>query len=258
MVSMAASSAFALLESFPRSRSPLFLVVGGGGGGGCLPQYSPLIWSSGRRKLKLKSKQSPAESPAAPGIAQRQYQKKNINGDNSNNGDPLGRKVLGKSVVRWITVGMRAMATDFASAELGGESEEQMRHKIGMGRGGSGGPAFVIQAQPYLNAFPMPKGLEADCLKACTHYPTLLDHFQRELRDVLQSLQRSSGIQDWRTTLSWKLLKALVASGILRSAKILNAIFSSCNSKFSLWYDNGESPCYTQTSVKPYACIVTS
>lgn len=234
---MAASSTFTLVGSFPHSRSSLFLGVGGGGGGGCLPQYSPLIWSSSRRKLKLKSQQSPAESPAAAGVAQRQYQKKNSNVDNSNNGDPLGRKVLGKSVVRWITVGMRAMASDFASAELGGESEEQMRYKIGMGRGGSGGPAFVIQAQPYLNAFPMPKGLEAECLKACTHYPTLLDHFQRELRDVLQSLQRSSGIQDWRTTLSWKLLKALVASGILRSAKILNTKFSFVILNFLLWHD---------------------
>ncbi|KAJ7949923.1 DNA-binding protein SMUBP-2-like [Quillaja saponaria] len=121
------------------------------------------------------------------------------------NGDPLGRKDLGKSVVRWISHGMRAMASDFASAEVQGDFSE-MRQLMGPGL------TFVIQAQPYLNAVPMPLGVEVMCLKVCTHYPTLLDHFQRELRDVLQDLQRKSLVQDWLETESWKLLKEIANS----------------------------------------------
>ncbi|KAF7835563.1 DNA-binding protein SMUBP-2 [Senna tora] len=121
------------------------------------------------------------------------------------NGDPLGRKDLGKSVVRWIRRSMRAMASDFASAEAQGEFSE-LRQRMGPGL------TFVIQAQPYLNADPMPLGLEVICLKACTHYPTLFDHFQRELRDVLQHLQRKSLVQNWSETESWKLLKELASS----------------------------------------------
>lgn len=125
------------------------------------------------------------------------------------NGDPLGQKHLGKCVMRWICQGMRAMATDFASAEAQGEFAE-VRQRMGT----MTGLTFVIQAQPYLNAVPMPKGFEAICLKARTHYPTLLDHFQRELRDVLLGLQGKSLVQDWRKTQSWTLLKDLAKSGI--------------------------------------------
>lgn len=121
------------------------------------------------------------------------------------NGDPLGHRDIGKSVVRWISQGMRAMASDFASAEVCGEFSD-LKHRTGPGL------TFVIQAQPYLNAVPMPLGLEAICLKACTHYPTLFDHFQRELRDVLQDLQRKSLLQNWCDTESWKLLKELANS----------------------------------------------
>lgn len=124
----------------------------------------------------------------------------------SQNGDPLGRKDLGKSVVRWIRHGMRAMASDLASAEAQGEFSE-LRQRMGPGL------TFVIQAQPYLNAVPMPPGLEVICFKASTHYPTLLDHFQRELRDVLQHLQRKSLVPSWCETESWKLLKDLARSG---------------------------------------------
>ena len=128
---------------------------------------------------------------------------------NKLNGDPLGRRDLGKSVVRWISQGMRAMATDFASAEVGSSegsdfSELQQRMAPGL--------TFVIQSQPYLNAVPMPPGLEAVCLKVCTHYPTLFDHFQRELRDVLQDLHRQSLISSWCETRSWRLLKELANS----------------------------------------------
>ncbi|XP_022718654.1 DNA-binding protein SMUBP-2-like [Durio zibethinus] len=121
------------------------------------------------------------------------------------NGDPLGRRDLGKRVVRWISEGMKAMASDFVSAELQGEFLE-LRQMM------EPGLTFVIQAQPYLNAIPIPLGLEAICLKACTHYPTLFDHFQRELRNVLQELQHNSVVEDWRETESWKLLKELANS----------------------------------------------
>lgn len=121
------------------------------------------------------------------------------------NGDPLGRRDLGKCVVKWICQGMKAMASDFTTAEMQGEFSE-VRQRMGPGL------TFVIQAQPYLNAVPMPLGLEAICLKVCTHYPTLFDNFQRELRDVLQDLQRKAVVQDWRQTESWKLLKELANS----------------------------------------------
>lgn len=122
------------------------------------------------------------------------------------NGDPLGRRDLGKHVVKWICQGMKAMASDFAAAEIQGEFAE-VKQRMGPGL------TFVIQAQPYLNAIPMPVGVEAVCLKACTHYPTLFDHFQRELRDVLQKLQAKSVIENWCETESWKLLKELANSG---------------------------------------------
>lgn len=126
------------------------------------------------------------------------------------NGDPLGRRDLGKAVVKWISQGMKAMALDFAMAEM--EMEEESDFSEMMQRMGPG-LTFVIQAQPYLNAVPMPVGMEVICLKACTHYPTLFDHFQRELRDVLQQLQNKSLISDWRQTQSWLLLKDLANSG---------------------------------------------
>ncbi|KAI3473844.1 hypothetical protein Pfo_028025 [Paulownia fortunei] len=121
------------------------------------------------------------------------------------NGDPLGRRDLGKGVVKWICQGMKAMALDFAMAEMQGDFAD-LKQRMGPGL------TFVIQAQPYLNAVPMPLGLEAICLKTCAHYPTLFDHFQRELRDVLQDLQHKSLIHNWRETESWKLLKELVSS----------------------------------------------
>ena len=122
------------------------------------------------------------------------------------NGDPLGRRDLGKLVVRWIGEGMRAMASDFAAAEVQGEFGE-LEQRLGPGL------TFLMAAQPYLSAVPMPPGLEAVCLKACTHYPTLFDHFQRELRGVLQGLQGKSVVEDWRETWSWKTLKQLANSG---------------------------------------------
>ncbi|OVA05581.1 AAA+ ATPase domain [Macleaya cordata] len=143
---------------------------------------------------------------------QQQKQKVISVGNVYQNGDPLGRRDLGKSVVKWISMGMKAMAQDLASAEIQGEFSDDVRQLIMGGPGG--GLTFVIQSQPYLNAVPMPLGLEALCLKASTHYPTLFDHFQRELKHVLLDLQLKSLIpnDDWRNTQSWKLLKQLANS----------------------------------------------
>ncbi|KAF2604479.1 hypothetical protein F2Q70_00027184 [Brassica cretica] len=121
------------------------------------------------------------------------------------NGDPLGRRDLGRNVVKWISQAMKAMASDFANAEVQGEFSE-LRQNVGSGL------TFVIQAQPYLNAIPMPLGLEVICMKACTHYPTLFDHFQRELRDVLQDLESKNVLENWKETQSWKLLKEIANS----------------------------------------------
>ncbi|XP_020589750.1 DNA-binding protein SMUBP-2 isoform X2 [Phalaenopsis equestris] len=146
------------------------------------------------------------------------------------NGDPLGRRELGRCVVRWISQGMRSMAADLASAEILGEFSE-LRQRLSLGVGvtetskllngndaGTGSLAFVIQAQPYLNAIPMPKGQEALCFKVSTHYPTLFDHFQRELRDILQDFQSKSVFPDWHATESWKLLKEFASSAQHRAA----------------------------------------
>uniref|UniRef100_A0A0D9VJY9 Helicase ATP-binding domain-containing protein n=1 Tax=Leersia perrieri TaxID=77586 RepID=A0A0D9VJY9_9ORYZ len=135
------------------------------------------------------------------------------------NGDPLGRKELGRCVVEWLRQGMQSMAAKFASAELHGDMADLDAAALAQEWGSADGRlGFVIQAQPYMSAIPMPKGLEALCLKACTHYPTLFDHFQRELRDVLQSCQNQGLISDWRSTQSWKLLKEMANSAQHREA----------------------------------------
>ncbi|CAN6487099.1 unnamed protein product [Victoria cruziana] len=127
--------------------------------------------------------------------------------DENGAANPLGRKDVGKSVVKWVSQGMKAMASELVSAELQGEFQE-IRQSMGSG------VTFVSQAQRYLNAIPMPKGMESACLKASTHYPTLLDHFQRELRDALRNASESSAspIKDWRNAESWKLLKEFANS----------------------------------------------
>ncbi|KNA13086.1 hypothetical protein SOVF_119860 [Spinacia oleracea] len=129
----------------------------------------------------------------------------NVNKALYHNGDPLGKRDLGKLVVKWLRQGMNAMASEFAAAEVRGDFSE-LEQRMGPG------VTFLIEAQPYLTAIPMPLGFEAVCLKACAHYPTLLDHFQRELRDVLQKLEKESVVANWRDTQSWKLLKQLFNS----------------------------------------------
>ncbi|CAL5055389.1 unnamed protein product [Urochloa decumbens] len=132
------------------------------------------------------------------------------------NGDPLGRKELGRCVVEWLRQGMRSMASKFAAAELEGDlAAAALALEWGSAEGRLG---FVIQAQPYLSAIPMPQGLEALCLKACTQYPTLFDHFQRELRDVLLGYQNQGLVSDWRDTQSWRILKEMASSSQHRAA----------------------------------------
>ncbi|KAG6424809.1 hypothetical protein SASPL_115229 [Salvia splendens] len=148
------------------------------------------------------------------------------------NGDPLGRRDLGKAVVKWMSQGMKAMALDIATAEMEEESEfAELLQRMAPGL------TFVIQAQPFLNAVPMPIGMEVVCLKACTHYPTLFDHFQRELRDLLQHLQNKSLVSDWRQTKSWMLLKDLANSAQHRAIARKTSIPKSAHGVLGLQVD---------------------
>jgi hypothetical protein len=134
-------------------------------------------------------------------------------------GDPLGRKELGRCVVEWLGHGMRSMASKLAAAEVKGDAADLAAAALALEWGSAEGRlGFMIQAQPYLSAIPMPQGLEALCLKACTHYPTLFDHFQRELRDVLLGCQNQGLISDWRSTQSWRMLKEMANSSQHRAA----------------------------------------
>lgn len=165
--------------------------------------------STSRSETSLQQTKKVALPPLSSGHKENTTNKTSvtIHGLHQKNGNPLGRRDLGKNVVKWISHGMQAMAADFVEAEVQGETEfAELRQQM------EPGLTFVIQAQTYLNAIPMPLGSEAICLKACTHYPTLLDHFQRELRDLLQNLESQSVIQNWSEAESWKLLKKLAKS----------------------------------------------
>ncbi|KAL5570636.1 hypothetical protein UlMin_027211 [Ulmus minor] len=167
-------------------------------------RFQPLLLNNNSVNTKVKRRTrtttKPKQNDQTKILTPTALEEENRGEKKAKNGDPLGRRELGKSVVRWIRLGMKAMAADFKAAELRGEFSE-LQQRIG-----SGGLTFVIEAQHYLNAVPMPLGLEAMCLKACTHYPTLFDHFQRELREVLRKNE------NWRETQSWKLLKELANS----------------------------------------------
>ncbi|KAF8690726.1 hypothetical protein HU200_041105 [Digitaria exilis] len=129
-------------------------------------------------------------------------------------GDPLGRKELGRQVVQWLKKGMHLMASELASSGIQYDGSA-----LSLDGGSSDGHiGFVNQAQPYLSATPMPKGHESLCFKASTHYPTLFDNFQRELRDVLLQQQNEGLITEWRSTQSWLLLKELAKSAEHRVA----------------------------------------
>ena len=97
-------------------------------------------------------------------------------------GNPLGRRILGKAVVSWMKEGISAMVREVASAQERGEIKEA-EERMGTGHN------LVALAQPYLLARPMPEGLEPLCLRASLHYPTIFDHYQRELREALQTSQ---------------------------------------------------------------------
>lgn len=102
--------------------------------------------------------------------------------DDSGPGNPLGRRALGKAVVSWMKEGISAMVREVACAQERGESKEA-EERMGTGHN------LVALVQPYLLARPMPEGLEPLCLRASLHYPTIFDHYQRELRVALQASQ---------------------------------------------------------------------
>ncbi|GJN36524.1 hypothetical protein PR202_gb25389 [Eleusine coracana subsp. coracana] len=160
-------------------------------------------WRNNKEKVKEEGSCLPSEYKASISKV-KTYQ----------SGDPLGQKELGHHVVQWLKKGMHLMASKFASSEIQDDGAELLLD------GGStdGHMGFVIQAQPYLFVAPMPKDQEALCFKASTHYPTLFDNFQRELRDVLLQHQNEGHISDWRSTQSWMLLKELAKSSEHRLA----------------------------------------
>jgi len=102
--------------------------------------------------------------------------------DGGGPGNPLGRRVLGKAVVSWMKDGIAAMVREVACAEERGDIKEA-EERMGTGHN------LVALAQPFLLARPMPQGLEPLCLRASLHYPTIFDHYQRELRVALQASQ---------------------------------------------------------------------
>ncbi|CAL1361907.1 unnamed protein product [Linum trigynum] len=162
--------------------------------------------NSGSRGKALTNKRTAAGEAAVAVVRPRSERKEEVSLEAlQQKGDPLGWRDLGKSVVKWISQGMKAMALDFVAAESQGEFEE-LKQRMGPGL------TFVMQAQAYLNAAPMPLGLESVCLKACTHYPTLFDNFQRELLEVLRGMQEKGSVEDWRQTESWKFFKYLAKS----------------------------------------------
>ncbi|KAK4433163.1 DNA-binding protein SMUBP-2 [Sesamum alatum] len=193
------------------------------GGGFDVPNKSKgAVVSEGTRKKQLQLQVNDEEN--GPRSVRALYQ----------NGDPLGRRELGKGVVKWVCQGMKAMALDFAMVEMQGDFAE-LKQRMGPGL------TFVIQAQPYLNAVPMPLGMESLCLKTCTHYPTLFDHFQRELRDVLQGLQQKALIQNWRETESWKLLKELASSAQHRAIARKTPLTKSVHGVLGLELDKAKA-----------------
>eukprot|EP00252_Welwitschia_mirabilis_P002936 TRINITY_DN1293_c0_g1_i1.p1 TRINITY_DN1293_c0_g1~~TRINITY_DN1293_c0_g1_i1.p1 ORF type:complete len:960 (+),score=170.76 TRINITY_DN1293_c0_g1_i1:395-2881(+) len=97
------------------------------------------------------------------------------------------------------------MAEAFCYAEEHGEFTE-------FEEGAWTGIKFVIEAQHYLASNPMPRGVEAACLRASTHYWTLFDHFRRELSNRLRGLQGKNVVADWKETKSWRLLRQITKS----------------------------------------------
>ncbi|KAH7352248.1 hypothetical protein KP509_19G036700 [Ceratopteris richardii] len=160
---------------------------------------------SGKPKRKKVSEiaEVPEECVDTPANGTTELDRYDFSGSN---GNPLGRKVLGKEVVRWVSEGMSAMAAQAAASEENSEYDE-LEDKI------ASGLSFVMQAQHYLNMNPMPSGCEALCLKASTHYPTLFDHFQRELQNALCKLQEKGVLKDWKKAKAWQLLKLHAKSG---------------------------------------------
>lgn len=104
-----------------------------------------------------------------------------------NAGDPRGKRQVGKNVVAWLSRGMSQMAADL----LDKSSSLQARVRE---------PNFslVLAAQPYLWKNSQPMGDEAKCQVAAVHLPTLWDHLQREVRNILSKEGSPEKNEAWR------------------------------------------------------------
>jgi len=120
--------------------------------------------NKGRRRSRRKRKETAKEEkecvPSAEEVSIRIAEA-------YESGDPLGRKELGRCVMQWLKLGMCSMASTFASTEVQNDGAAFSLD----GESSEGSLEFMILAQPYLAATPMPKGHEVLCLKAST--PTL-------------------------------------------------------------------------------------
>ncbi|CAI7909997.1 unnamed protein product [Closterium sp. NIES-53] len=132
-----------------------------------------------------------------------------------NAGDPYGKRVLGRAVVQWMSRGIALMAQDVAEREARGEEGLE-----GLAAGGS--MAVLALAHDYLQREPKPDGEQQRCHVAMNHYPTVLDHLQRELQAELKRLhaqqantgeqQGKPAVKAWNESASWNLLKQLMRS----------------------------------------------
>eukprot|EP00232_Nephroselmis_pyriformis_P019485 CAMPEP_0182877276 /NCGR_PEP_ID=MMETSP0034_2-20130328/14654_1 /TAXON_ID=156128 /ORGANISM="Nephroselmis pyriformis, Strain CCMP717" /LENGTH=403 /DNA_ID=CAMNT_0025010109 /DNA_START=117 /DNA_END=1325 /DNA_ORIENTATION=+ len=121
---------------------------------------APWILSTQEVAAPKKQQQAPNANPAAEG-------------------NPLGKRVLGAPASAWLRAGCAAYARAFVAAA----------GTIEVGPGYS----LVGAMQEHLDASPVPEGAEKSCKKGRTHYPTLWDLMQREVREVLIKAEEEEG-----------------------------------------------------------------
>lgn len=132
------------------------------------------------------------------------------NKQQTNVGDPRGKRQLGKAVVAWLSEGMSEMAADL----LDESSDLQARIRA---------PGFSLlkAAQPYLEKNAKPAGEESSCQVVAAHFSTLWDHLQREVRVVLEK----EG--DPEKNEVWQKVKALARRGVCGTS-VLASIQAAC------------------------------
>jgi hypothetical protein len=152
----------------------------------------------------LKTRNGAPQGQARGGVKNKQQ---------TNVGDPRGKRQLGKAVMAWLSEGMSKMSADL----LDESSDLQARIRA---------PGFSLlkAAQPYLEKNAKPVGEESSCQVAAAHFSTLWDHLQREVRVVLEK----EG--DPEKNEVWQKVKALARRGVC-GAPFLGSIQAACVQK---------------------------